>query len=109
MKAIKALSERTLAFLDGQHLPATPHNYALGYAYLEGVQDELDKTILAIVDGGVRITQIEADSLHARFLGDGAGDTAALRSPLPRPRPRPRPRRHNRIAARIRCAIKRCG
>ncbi|WEK41701.1 MAG: GGDEF domain-containing protein [Candidatus Sphingomonas colombiensis] len=89
MKAIKALSERTIAFLDGQHLPPTPNNYALGYAYLDGVQAELGRTILTIIDGGVRITQPEADSLYARFFGDRASVVtgAALRSPVSAPPP----------------------
>ncbi|WP_298674717.1 GGDEF domain-containing protein [uncultured Sphingomonas sp.] len=74
MNAIKDLSERTIAFLDGQHLPPTPHNYALGFAYLNGAQTELGRKILSIIDDGVRITQSEADSLHASFCGGGATD-----------------------------------
>lgn len=70
MQATKALCERTLAFLDEQHLPATPHNYALGFYYLGGTVPALQAAVFAIVDGQVRISQPEADALYARFLGE---------------------------------------
>lgn len=55
MRAIKALSARTLAFLDEQGLPPTPRNYALGFFFLGETLPALNAAINAIIDGQVRI------------------------------------------------------
>ncbi|WP_419807858.1 GGDEF domain-containing protein [Sphingomonas sp.] len=69
MKAILVTSERALAFLAAQRLPPSPQNYALSFAYCGDTHLALGKVIAAIIDGGVRITQAEADALHETFLG----------------------------------------
>ncbi|MFT3978374.1 MAG: GGDEF domain-containing protein [Sphingomonas bacterium] len=68
MTTTKALCEKTLDFLEDQRLPPTPPNYALGFAYVSHASPELHRAVMAIADGGVRITQPEADALHARFI-----------------------------------------
>ncbi|MBN8849086.1 MULTISPECIES: GGDEF domain-containing protein [unclassified Sphingomonas] len=75
MKATRELCERTLAFLEQQRLPATPRNYALGFFHCWGTLPALSQAIAAIIDGGVRVTQQEADSLYAGFLGGVMGES----------------------------------
>lgn len=69
MKTTHAISARALAFLAEQRLPPSPRYYALGFAYCGETHPGLARAIAAIIDGGVRITQAEADELHEAFLG----------------------------------------
>lgn len=72
MKAINAVSERAIQWLDTQRLPASPQNYWLGFAYSDGVHSELTRTVDAMLDGGVRLQQVEADTLYEQFFGRAA-------------------------------------
>lgn len=69
MRAAKAICERALAFLDEQRLPPTPSNYRLAFALFDGAHAALEKAVGEIVEGGVRVTQSQADALGERFLG----------------------------------------
>lgn len=69
MRAAKAICERALAFLEAQRLPPTPQNYRLAFALLDGAHPALGSAVGAIVEGGVRVTQSQADGLCERFLG----------------------------------------
>ncbi len=75
MKTTLDISARALAFLAEQRLPPSPRYYALSFAYCGKTHGGLAKAIEAIVEGGVRITQAEADELHEAFLGS-AGQPA---------------------------------
>lgn len=77
MKTTLAVSTRAMAFLAEQRLPPSPRYYALSFAYCGDTHPELAKAIAAIIDGGVRITQAEADALHEAFLGHAGGPALA--------------------------------
>ena len=79
MKTTLAISARALAFLGEQRLPPSPRYYALSFAYCGKTHPGLAKAMEEIIDGGVRITQAEADELHEVFLGS-AGQPAILPS-----------------------------
>lgn len=63
------ICKQALAFLEAQRLPPSPPNYQLAFAFAAGSSAELVKTLSAMIDGGVRITQAEADALHESFFG----------------------------------------
>lgn len=69
MKAIKAVSDHALAFLDVQRLAPSPANYALAFACRDGGHPELARTVDALLEGGIRLKQVEADALYEEFLG----------------------------------------
>lgn len=79
MKAIQAVSDRAMGWLDVQRLPASPQNYRLAFACLDGLHGELARTVAAMTDGGLRLKQVEADALYEEFFGRAAtaGPTAA--------------------------------
>lgn len=72
MQAIKRVSERAIAWLHTQSLPASPQNYWLAFACLDGQHGELSRTLNALLDGGVRLKQVEADALYEQFFGRAA-------------------------------------
>ena len=72
MQAIKAVSEAAIAWLDAQRLPASPQNYWLAFATLDGLHLELAKAVAGLTDGGLRLKQADADSLYERFFGRAA-------------------------------------
>lgn len=72
MTAIKAVSERAIAWLDAQRLPASPQNYWLGFGCHDGLHPALAQAIEAMLDGGIRLKQAEADALYERFFGRAA-------------------------------------
>lgn len=82
MQAIKAVSARAIAWLDAQRLPASPQNYWLAFAYLDGLHVELVRTIEAMLDGGVRLKQAEANTLYEEFFGRSASAIPDV-GPLP--------------------------
>lgn len=68
LKTVQALAGEALAFLKQQQLPATPQNYALAYLAKDGSSPVIGQAVEAITDGGVRMTQAEADEIFAMFL-----------------------------------------
>lgn len=66
-------------FLEGQRLPPSPHNYQLAFAFLSGSHGALEKALNTMTDGGVRITQAEADALYATFFAEAAPLPLVLR------------------------------
>jgi hypothetical protein len=87
MQAIKRVSERAIAWLYTQALPPSPQNYWLAFACLDGQHAELSRTLDALLDGGVRLKQVEASAARRR---------------------RSRSSRTTR-RARTRCGTRRCG
>ncbi len=81
MKAIKAVSQNAIAFLDAQSLPASPQNYWLAFACRDGLHAELTRTVDALLDGGVRLKQAEADRLYEEFFGRAATALPAVAQP----------------------------
>jgi diguanylate cyclase len=69
MTTVKNVSRQALDFLEEQRLPPIPSNYQVAFAFEEGVQSGLVTAIRTIIDGGVRLTQGEADGLYAQFYG----------------------------------------
>jgi diguanylate cyclase len=68
MQTTKVICKQALAFLEAQRLPPSPTNYQLAFAFAAGAPAELVKTLSAMIDGGVRITQAEADALNDSFF-----------------------------------------
>ena len=78
MQAIKRVSERAIAWLHTQALPPSPQNYWLAFACLDGQHAELSRTLDALLDGGVRLKQVEADALYEQFFGRAASAVPQL-------------------------------
>lgn len=78
MHATKAICEQALQYLDTQRLPPSPQNYRLAFAVCERGDGELAKAIAAITDGGVRVTQVEADALYECFFSRAVSERAGL-------------------------------
>lgn len=74
MRATKAACEQALRYLEMQRLPPSPQNYWLAFAIHERVASELGKAVSGITDGGIRLTQVEADALYERFFGRAASE-----------------------------------
>lgn len=74
-KTIRKAADDVLAFLDRQRLAATPANYALGFQYITGTNTALCRSITEVTDGGVRMTQDEADEIMMRCGLTPAGQT----------------------------------
>lgn len=72
MKAIKGIADQAIAWLDAQRLPASPQNYWLAFACHDGNHGPLAATVAALLDGGVRMKQVEADALYEEFFGRAA-------------------------------------
>jgi diguanylate cyclase len=72
VRAVVEISERTLAFLTTQRLAPTPANYRLAFHHLDGSRGELRRTIDGLCDGGIRLTQAQADELYECFFGSAA-------------------------------------
>ena len=81
MQTANAISKQALAFLETQRLPPSPPNYELAFAFVAGAPGELVKAVAAITDGGVRITQAEADALCESFFGRAAAPAAPAAAP----------------------------
>lgn len=69
MQEIKAVSERAIGFLAHQRLVPSPQNYWLAFACLDGLHATLTATVDAMLDGGLRLKQVEADMLYEEFFG----------------------------------------
>lgn len=65
-------AEEVLRFLDSQLLDPIPSNYSFGYLYVTGANGWLRKTVDAMTDGGVRLTQKEVDDLLEQTPGETA-------------------------------------
>lgn len=74
------ICRQALAFLEAQRLPPSPPNYHLAFAFAAGSPPELVRTLSAMIDGGVRITQAEADALHESFFARAAGTVVMPRA-----------------------------
>jgi len=72
---MRKTADEVLAFLDKQRLNATPQNYALGFLYVTGANSALTKAVAEITDGGVRMTQEEAERV---MLGCGETSTPVV-------------------------------
>lgn len=77
MKATEALASDVLAFLKRQRLAPTPQNYTLAYLARSGSHPVIGRAVDAITDGGVRMTQDEADGIFALHLGAGLAAQSA--------------------------------
>lgn len=76
----RQLADDVIDFLIQQRLEPQPSNYALGYFTLTGENAEIAHAVRVIIDGGVRITQVEADALmsaHGYGRSESAVQTAA--------------------------------
>lgn len=72
------IAKEVLAFLENQRLDPTPQNYSLGYHFISGVNAAITKAVGNATDGGIRLTQIEADEIIARHgVGSGGGSSGA--------------------------------
>lgn len=69
MTTAQATAAAAQAFLVKHRLEPLPRNYEFAYAYSDGFSDGLIEAVEQIVDGGVRISQQDADRLSAQFLG----------------------------------------
>lgn len=77
LKQTHAVAKDVLIFLQQQWLVATPSNYALAYALKTDTDSALVRAVNAIIDGGIRMSQQQADNLFAQYIGSlGAGDPA---------------------------------
>lgn len=72
MTAIDAISTQAMAWLQTQRLSPSPQNYRLAFACLDGLHAELARTIDTLLDGGIRLKQVEADALYEEFFGRAA-------------------------------------
>jgi diguanylate cyclase len=78
LKQTHALAKDVLIFLNQQWLVATPQNYALAYALKSDNDTALTRAVNEIIDGGIRMSQEQADDLFLRFVGAvgvGAGQS----------------------------------
>lgn len=72
MKVITEICERALDFLQRQRLTPLPSNYHIAFSYCDGINTGLVTAIESLTDGGVRLTQAQADELYAEFYGRSA-------------------------------------
>ena len=77
-------AEEALKYLDGQMLDPTPSNYHFAYLYVTGANGWLRKTVDAITDGGVRLTQKEVDDLMEKAPSETGNATANVNAALDR-------------------------
>lgn len=78
-KTTNRIAADVLAFLDNQRLDPNPHNYTLAYHFIVGVNASVTKAVINATDGGIRMTQDQADAIMA---GNGlsAGGSASAPS-----------------------------
>lgn len=69
VKAIDEISDRALEFLKRQRLSPTPANYRIAFHHHDSSRAELTAAITALCDGGVRMTQAQADELYEAYFG----------------------------------------
>lgn len=72
MDAIGNVSARALAWLREHRLAASPQNYWLAFSRLAGTHAGLTRAIDAMLDGGMRLKQVEADALYEEHFGRAA-------------------------------------
>ena len=72
MQGIRAVSERAIDFLTHQRLAPSPQNYWLAFACLDGLHGALTETVETMIEGGLRLKQVEADALYEEFFGRAA-------------------------------------
>ena len=76
MKAAQARAKDVLGFLEQQRLEPHPDNYGLAYQAMSEPEGALGRAMLKLTDGGVRMTQADADGLYAVHVGEAsAGGT----------------------------------
>lgn len=82
MREQQAVAKEVLKFLQLQSLGPTPQNYALGYVLKTGADQDLSRAVNDATDGGIRMSQQQADEIFSRCigaLGDANGGTSADR------------------------------
>jgi diguanylate cyclase len=65
----QTISEQALHYLQHQRLPPSPQNYWIAFTCHERSGGELSKALAALTDGGIRLTQAQADALYEQFFG----------------------------------------
>ena len=78
MKATKAIASKALCWLDEQRLAPTPGNYRLSFEAHGGAHRELSTAVASRTDGGIRLSQTEADELSERFFGRASQTASTL-------------------------------
>ncbi|WP_242128613.1 GGDEF domain-containing protein [Sphingobium sp. Sx8-8] len=76
----QAVAREALKFLQLQSLAPSPQNYALGYVLKSGTNQSLASAVNDATDGGIRMSQKQADEIFTRCigsLGDAGGGNAA--------------------------------
>ena len=81
----QSVAHEVLTFLQCQSLAPTPQNYAMGYVLKSGSNEALSKAVNDATDGGIRMSQQQADDIFMRCVGSlggagGAHATDALRN-----------------------------
>lgn len=74
MREQQAVAHEVLNFLKLQSLAPTPQNYAIGYVLKSGTNQVLSGAVNEVTDGGVRMSQQQADEIFTRCIGT-FGDT----------------------------------
>ncbi|QPI72472.1 GGDEF domain-containing protein [Sphingobium sp. Cam5-1] len=77
MREQQAVAHEVLAFLQRQSLAPTPQNYAMGYVLKNGTNEPLSKAVNDATDGGIRMSQQQADDIFVRCLGSFGGQGGA--------------------------------
>lgn len=76
-QADRSNGEDALAFLARQRLAPTPQNYTLAFIALTEPGSPIGRAVNAIIDGGVRIRQEEADEIVTLYAGSARSTDAA--------------------------------
>ncbi len=61
---------KTIAFLAGHGLPATPHNYAVGYVYVSGENTAIQHDVRASLDRAGKLTEGAVATLFKRHFAN---------------------------------------
>ena len=77
MREQQAVAHEVLTFLQRQSLAPTPQNYAMGYVLKSGTNEPLSKAVNDATDGGIRMSQQQADDIFVRCLGSFGGQGGA--------------------------------
>ncbi len=73
----QAVAHEVLTFLQRQSLAPTPQNYAIGYVLQSGSNEALSKAVNDATDGGIRMSQQQADDIFMRCVGGLGGASGA--------------------------------
>lgn len=73
MREQQAVAHEVLTFLQRQSLAPTPQNYAIGYVLKSGTNESLSNAVNDATDGGIRMSQQQADDIFMRCVGSLGG------------------------------------